>query len=191
MTVYFNWSRRGEQSEARAKSQQAGEEVMKGLEAGIEVLRPVERGETIPTEARERVVTALRKASNIYRELETAASPDPVPVGSSMRRALLGAVTCSETLGAALRASTDLLNALLHPEPSPSSSEIFSPKTLMRLARLVTLEASNHLSSIPLEASNFPTLGRRVAADLVIIQLLGIITAELLERWALATELQK
>ena len=180
MTVYYNWPqgyKTVSETDAR-RSRDAGAAVIRAIEASMRLLRGYEIPDDWQPDAAKEMAEHLSTASDIYTELEEKAPRDPILVPSDSRRALAGALACAEvTGGILLRASTIDLQIVV--EGPGRYEQAISVQSLMRMARHLTREASNVLPSLSLSPVE-SAAGRRIAADVAVIQIVGVLVARVL-----------
>jgi hypothetical protein len=180
VTIYYNWPPGYEpDSEDGVKvSRDAGAAVIRAIEASMRLLRGYETPDTWEPHAAQEMAEHLSEASTLYGRLEERAPRDPILVPSDSRRALAGALAFAEVAGRILlRAS--IIDLQIVADGPGRNEEAVSAKSLMRMARRLTKDASNNLPGLALDPSE-SAAGRRIAADIAVIQLVGVLVARIL-----------
>jgi hypothetical protein len=111
----------------------------------------------------------------MYLRLEESAPEAAVFVRSDTRRALAGALACVEVAGSILFQAS-VMDLQMVAEGPGRYEQAISAKTMMRMARRLTIEAANNVEKLSL-SSEQPHVGRRVAADIAALQMIGVLVA--------------
>ncbi len=180
MTIYYNWPPGYETaSEEEIKiSRDAGAAVIRAIEASMRLLRGYEVPDDWEPGAAQDMGEHLSTASDFYGVLEERAPRDPILVPSDSRRALAGALAFAEVAGRILLHAS-IIDLQVVAEGPGRNEQPISAQSLMRMARRLTKEASNIIPGLSL-SPNESAAGRRIAADVAVIQVVGVLTARVL-----------
>ena len=171
MSVFFNWPVDGTPSATTGR--QASFAIASALEALMRLLRSYEREEGDTDADINEAATQLWNASKIFHDLQSIADNRPVQISSHIAAAWYATDTFGRAVGNVLRDAPEL-----KPPPLWDNGSQFSFRDLLRFAELITRNLSDALQGLDPNL-RLAAEGRNIATDAAVLQMFGILVAEI------------